>query len=103
MTIAAALQSLTIESAFLLAGGLALLLIVVTLHMRNIRWLRRLANSDASAAAKSRIEKLIQAVEQMSSGPQNRVAVNQRPLGKGRKHVSAARSGRPIVAARRTR
>ncbi len=102
MSVAAVLQSLTIDSAILLLGGLALLLIVVGLHLRNIRWVRNLANSEASKEAKARIEKLIDAVEQMSSSAPKRMAANQRPLGKGRKRVPAVRSGKPIISRRRS-
>jgi hypothetical protein len=102
MTVAAVLQSLSLESAILLLGGLALLLIVVGLHIRNIRWVQRMASSEASMAAKERIEKLIDAVEKMSSSGPKRMA-NHRPLGKGRKRISAARSAKPSVPLRRAR
>lgn len=103
MTVAAVLQSLSVESSILLLGGIVLLLIVVGLHIRNIRWVQRIASSEASVEAKARIEKLIQAVESMSSGGAKRVAANPRPLGKGRKRIPAVRSAKPVPGMRRSR
>jgi hypothetical protein len=103
MSVAAVLQSLSIESAFLLLGGLALLAVVIGLHVRNIRWVQRLANSDASREAKARIEKLIDAVEKLSAGSPKPTATSHRPASKGRKRVPAARSMKPPATIRRAR
>ncbi|MCE9649288.1 MAG: hypothetical protein K8R18_06645 [Parvibaculum sp.] len=103
MSVAAVLQSLSVESAILLLGGAALLLIIIGLQIRNVRWVARLANSEASVEAKTRIEKLIRAVEAMSSGSPKKTGASNRPVGKGRKHIPAIRSGKTPVAAIRTR
>jgi hypothetical protein len=103
MSVAAVLQNLSIENASLLLGGLVLFAVIIGLHVRNIRWVQRLANSEASMEAKARIEKLINAVEKLSSGPQRKAAANPRPVGKGRKAVPAIRSARPSVPLRRAR
>jgi hypothetical protein len=102
MSVATVLQSLSVESAILLLGGTALLLIIVGLQIRNVRWVARLANSEASVEAKTRIEKLIRAVEAMSSGAPKNAGTTNRPV-KGRKHIPAIRSGKAPGAIVRTR
>jgi hypothetical protein len=102
MSVAAVLQSLSIESAILLLGGTALLLIIIGLQIKNARWVARLANNEASLEAKTRIEKLIRAVEAMSSGGPKQAGASNRPI-KGRKRVPAMRSGKTPEAAIRAR
>jgi hypothetical protein len=99
------LQSMTMESAILLIGSALLFAILVALHIKNIRWVRDMANSEASLQAKNRVEKLLQAVERMSAGSgagKSRAALN-RPIGKGAKRVPAVRTGKPQAAYRRAR
>ncbi len=99
------LQSMTMESALLLIGSALLFAILVTLHIRNIRWVRDVTNSEASMQAKVRVEKLLQAVERLSAGEgagKSRMALN-RPVGKGSKRIPAVRTGKPQAAYRRAR
>lgn len=96
------LLSLSAESMALLSGVMLLLAIVVALQIRNTRWLRRLATMEEAVAAKARVERLLEAVERLSSGNASPTARRNRPLDKG-KRVPAIRSAKPRSATRRAR
>jgi hypothetical protein len=105
MLVANFLKSLTVESATLIIGAFLLFLILVSLQIRNIRWLRDMANRESSMQARNRVEKLLQAVERMSAGSKSgksRAALN-RPLSKGAKRVPAVRTAKLQPAYRRAR
>tara|TARA_R110000868_G_scaffold293209_4_gene553719 strand:- start:711 stop:1019 length:309 start_codon:yes stop_codon:yes gene_type:complete len=102
MTVAEYLEGFSVESLVLAGGIFGLFLIVVGLHIRNVRWVRMMASGEASVAARVRIEKLITSVEKMTASPKT-VSKKARPLNKGRKFVPAARTVRAPVRQRRAR
>ncbi len=102
MSAAEFLLSQPAESLVLLLGVTVLLTIIVTLQVKNAHWLRRLASAEEALAAKARLERLLAAVEGLSSGGASATARRNRPLDKG-KRVPAIRSAKPRSAARRAR
>tara|TARA_R110000868_G_scaffold877_18_gene6668 strand:+ start:5515 stop:5823 length:309 start_codon:yes stop_codon:yes gene_type:complete len=102
MTVAEYLEGFSVESLVLASGIFGLFLIVIGLHVRNIRWVRAMASSEASVAARIRIEKLISSVEKMTT-PTKSVSKKARPLNKGRKFVPAARTVKTVTGKRHAR
>lgn len=104
MSAAEFLRGLSAESLTLVLGIALLLAIVVALQIGNTRWLRKLAATEETQAAKARLEGLLQAVERLSSGGVGgaQAARRNRPLDKG-KRVPAIRSAKPVRTARRAR
>lgn len=104
MSAAEFLLSLSAESLALLSGVALLLAIVVALQIRNTRWLRQLATMEEALAAKVRVERLLKAVERLSSGGASvsATARRNRPLDKG-KRVPAIRSATARSTTRRAR
>ena len=100
MTVAEYLEGFSVESLVLAGGIFGLFLIVVGLHIRNIRWVRMMANGEAAVAARVRIERLISSVEKMTAEPKS-VSKKARPLNKGRKYVPAARTVKTPARQRR--
>lgn len=93
MSLANYLQSLSVESASLLLGAALLFAILITLQVRNTRWVRRLAKMEESKEARDRVEKLLSAVEHISkSQGKGRGNVN-RPIAKSSvKRIPATRT-----------
>jgi hypothetical protein len=103
MTVVQFVQSMSVETIALLLGFTVLLLIIVTLHTRNLRWVRSMATREETSATKARMEKLLDAVERLSRSRSQSAALRNRPLNKGSKRVPAIRSAAPKTAARRAR
>lgn len=102
MTVAEYLEGFSVESLVLAVGIFGLFLILIGLQIRNTRWMRSIANGEASMAARVRIEKLITSVEKMTASPKT-VSKRAKPLNKGRKFVPAARTSKTGPRERRAR
>lgn len=96
MTVAAYFENLSIEGLFLLSGMIGLLVIILGLHFRNIRWMRQIAANQASLEARARIERLIASVEQLAEKPKS-TTIRARPINKKPKFVPAARTSKPAI------
>lgn len=94
MTVATYFEGLSMENLFLLFGMSGLMMIVIGLQVRNIRWMRKLKNNQASAEARARIEKLIAGVESMMERPKMPIG-RARPINRGPKFVPAVRATKP--------
>lgn len=93
MSVAQFLQSMTAETATLMVGLVLLFVIVVSLQIRNNRWVRNLATREEAAAEKARVERLLRAVEGLAAGSKRTPRiVRNRPLDKGTKRIPAIRS-----------
>jgi hypothetical protein len=103
MTVAEYLEGFSVEGLVLAGASLCLFLIVVGLHVKNMRWMREMAQNQASTDSRLRIEKLISSVEKMTTAEKKIATTRARPLNKGRKVVSASRSAKPPVPRRRAR
>lgn len=103
MTVAEYLESFSVESLVLAVASLCLLAIVVGLHIRNMRWVREMSSSQAATEARLRIEKLIASVEGMTSAKKTTAFTRAKPVNKGRKVVSAARTAKPSFPRRGAR
>jgi len=102
MSVVTYLQSLSVESAFLLLGSILLFAILITLQVRNTRWVNRIASLEEATAARARVEKLLKAVERMSNGQGKGRASQNRPVAKSTtRRIPAARTPKPSY--RRTR
>lgn len=96
MSVVTYLQSLSVESALLLLGSVLLFALLVTLQVRNTRWVRRMESLEESMAARVRVEKLLTAVERMSSGRGKDRAASNRPVAKSSaRKVPAIRTPKP--------
>lgn len=100
MTVVQFVQSMSVETIALLLGFTVLLLIIVILHTRNLRWVRSMASKEETSATKARMEKLLEAVERLSKTRSQSAALRNRPLNKGTKRVPAIRSAVKTAARR---
>lgn len=96
MPVAAFLESLSVESIFLMLGTVLLLILLIALHGRNTSAARRLAKVESEA----RVVRLLKAVEGMTArGAKGRAKPRltaNRPIAKSSaKVVPAARTMRP--------
>lgn len=96
MSVAAYLESLSVESIFLMFGSVVLLILLLGLQIRNSGAAQRLAKMESEA----RMDRLLDAVEGMSvSRTKSRAKpkpVANRPIAKSSmKRVPAARTSRP--------
>ena len=101
MTIAEYFEGLSLEGLVLAGGIFSLFLILLALHIRNGRRWRSIADSEASAAARIRVEKLIAAIEKMTASPKT-VSKRAKPLNKGRKFIPTARATKTGMRQRST-
>ncbi|MEN6543093.1 hypothetical protein [Parvibaculum sp.] len=96
MPVAAYLESLSVESIFLMLGSVVLLILLLSLHSRNTNAARRLARIENEA----RVDRLLKAVEGMTAKSAKgrakpRLTANRPVAGSSAKVVPAARTMRP--------
>ncbi|KAB7739664.1 hypothetical protein F2P47_11335 [Parvibaculum sedimenti] len=96
MSVAAFLESLSIESIFLMFGSVVLLILLLALQIRNAGAAQRLAKMESEA----RVNRLLSAVEGMATSRTKSRAKpapsSNRPIAKSSmKRVPAARTPRP--------
>ena len=101
MTVAEYIASLSIETLGLMIAGAALTLLVIILHVKNLRMMREVAASQANLDTKSRIDRLIASVERMNKSGERAQPVRAIPLNKSRKFVPAVRSAKSFKPRKR--